>query len=225
MRIERHRLIQDINLMNKADPSPDCSFCPRLADWRAELREEHPDWHNAPVPCFGDSKTARLLIVGLAPGLRGANRTGRVFTGDAAGDLLYETLQRYGLARGHYEARADDGFQLKGCLITNAVRCVPPENKPTRSEIKACQFFLASRLESMKKLRAVVALGRIAHESVIEAIGARKADHPFKHGARHDFARFALFDSYHCSRRNLSTKILTPAKFRGVFNKTRAYLG
>ncbi len=218
--------------MNRADPAANCALCSRLADWRTALRKQHPDWHNAPVPCFGNPKTARLLIVGLAPGLKGANRTGRVFTGDGAGELLYETLLRHKFAQGHYAARKDDGLALTDCLITNAVRCVPPENKPTRAEIQTCQSFLHARIKSMKRLRAIVALGRIAHESVIEALGLRRPAYPFKHGARHklvDDAQslalpFTLFDSYHCSRRNLSTKILTPASFQRVFRNVRSFL-
>ena len=206
------------------DPAPDCALCPRLADWRVVLRKEHSDWHNAPVPCFGSPKTARLLIVGLAPGLRGANRTGRVFTGDAAGDLLYAALLKHDFARGEYQARIDDGFQLKNCVITNAVRCVPPENQPTRAEIKTCQSFLKARIHAMKSLKAIIALGHIAHGSIIEALEMRKADHPFKHGKRHNLDGVALFDSYHCSRRNLSTKILTPSSFMQIFKKVRVFL-
>jgi uracil-DNA glycosylase family 4 len=178
------------------------------------------------VPSFGqDAKHARLLIVGLAPGLRGANRTGRPFTGDYAGDLLYETLLAYGFARGHYDARADDSLALVDCMITNAVRCVPPENKPTPAEIATCRPFLTERLATLPRLAAVVVLGRIAHDSTLSALGGRKAAFPFAHGARHDVrAGLALFDSFHCSRYNTNTGKLTPEMFRTVFAAVRTHV-
>jgi uracil-DNA glycosylase family 4 len=204
-------------------PGRDCPRCPRLADFRHAWREKEPGWFNAPVPSFGPMD-ARLLIVGLAPGLQGANRTGRPFTGDYAGVLLYETLLRYGFARGEYEARPDDGLELTDCRITNAVRCVPPENKPTGVEIATCRDFLKATIAEMPKLKAIVALGRIAHESVVTALGARKSATPFKHAGNATLDRLALFSSYHCSRYNTNTGVLTPAMFRDVFANVRAHL-
>ncbi|MBL8670585.1 MAG: uracil-DNA glycosylase [Alphaproteobacteria bacterium] len=196
-----------------AAPGRDCPACPRLADFRAGSRRAEPAWHNAPVPSFG-ALDVPLLIVGLAPGLRGANRTGRPFTGDYAGDLLYATLAALGLADGTYGARADDGFALRGCRVTNAVRCVPPENKPTGDEIRACNGFLAAELAAMPRLRAVLALGSVAHGAVLAALGLTKSRFKFAHGARHAIGGGrTLVDSYHCSRYNTSTKVLTPAMF------------
>jgi uracil-DNA glycosylase family 4 len=198
-------------------PAPDCPLCPRLVAFRAANRVAFPDWHNDPVPPFGGID-ARLLIVGLAPGLRGANRTGRPFTGDFAGDLLYGTLLRFGLARGRYEARADDGLTLVGCRITNAVRCVPPENKPTAAEIATCRRFLAAELTALRGLKAILALGAVAHASVVAALGLRQAQWRFRHGALHELpGGLVLADSYHCSRYNTSTGRLTPAMFEAVF--------
>ena len=168
---------------------------------------------------------ARLLVVGLAPGVRGANRTGRPFTGDYAGDLLYATLKEFGFSRGTFDARPDDGLMLIDARITNAVHCVPPENKPTPAEINTCRdAYLAQRIPAMPKLRAIVALGRIAHESTLRALGQRLAAAPFAHGARHTVGNLALFDSYHCSRYNTNTGVLTPDMFRSVFASVRAYL-
>jgi uracil-DNA glycosylase family 4 len=210
-----------------AEAPADCRLCARLAAFRAANRGSEPSWHNGPVPSFGPEHAgrARLLIVGLAPGLRGANRTGRPFTGDFAGDLLYETLLAYGFARGRYEARRDDGLALVDCTITNAVRCVPPENKPTPAEIANCRPFLAGRLSAMPRLAAIVALGRIAHDSTLAALGVRKAAFPFAHGAKHEVrAGLALYDSFHCSRYNTNTGKLTPDMFRAVFAAVRANL-
>jgi len=219
------------------EPDPDCSFCPRLATFRDSLRAAQPEWHNAPVPAFG-ALDARLLVVGLAPGLRGANRTGRPFTGDFAGGLLYETLIEFGFAAGTYGASIDDGLRLVSCLITNAVRCVPPQNKPMPSEIKSCRPFLAATIAAMPDLCAIVALGRTAHESVVRAFGLKPAAFPFAHGAEHvlvaaETARhrfragaraISLVDSYHCSRYNTNTGVLTQEMFRAVFVKVRARL-
>ena len=206
-------------------PSRDCQLCPRLVTFREAQRAKFPDWFNAPVPSFGPEE-AELLIVGLAPGLRGANRTGRPFTGDYAGDLLYETLAEYGFAQGHYDARPDDGLTLIDARITNAVHCVPPENKPTPAEITTCRdAYLARRIPTMPNLRAIVALGRISHESTVRSLGVRLAAAPFGHGARHTIGDLALFDSYHCSRYNTNTGVLTPKMFREVFAKVRADLG
>jgi uracil-DNA glycosylase family 4 len=204
-------------------PGRDCPLCPRLAAFRNAWRKTEPDWFNAPVDSFGPPE-ARLLIVGLAPGLRGANRTGRPFTGDYAGDLLYQTLIDFGFARGHYQARPDDGLELVDCRITNAVRCVPPENKPTPAEITTCRSFLTATIADMPRLAAVVALGRIAHETFISAQGARRASHPFGHGSMHQIAALRLFDSYHCSRYNTNTGVLTPKMFSEVFARVREHL-
>ena len=201
-------------------PGRDCPRCPRLVEFRQSWRQREPGWFNAPVDSFGPGD-ARLLIVGLAPGLRGANRTGRPFTGDYAGDLLYATLTEFGFARGHYAASADDGFELIDCRITNAVRCVPPDNKPTPQEINTCRDFLKTTMAEMSKLRAVVALGRIAHESFVAASGERRAQFPFAHGRAHTLPTVALIDSYHCSRYNTNTGVLTPQMFRDVIGQAR----
>ena len=205
------------------EPERDCPLCPRLVAYRHEQRKLHPDWFNAPVPSFG-ADDPRLLIVGLAPGVQGANRTGRPFTGDFAGDLLYETLKGFGFSKGVYRADPHDGLTLKGAMISNAVRCVPPQNKPLPVEIKACNSFLRTRIETLGSLRAVVALGRIAHDGVLTALGARKSLHPFGHGAEHEVGGIRLFDSYHCSRYNTNTGVLTPEMFRKVFARVREYL-
>ena len=172
---------------------------------------------------FGDPD-AQVLIVGLAPCLQGANRTGRPFTGDYAGDLLYATLLEHGFAKGTYHARPDDGLRLLDCRISNAVRCVPPQNKPLPAEINTCRQFLIATLASMPKLRAIIALGRIAHESTLKALGLRNATAPFAHGAVHTAGLIRLYDSYHCSRYNTNTRVLTPEMFRNVFAKVRADL-
>ena len=204
-------------------PGRDCPQCPRLMAFRHDLRRCEPDWFNAPVRSFGPI-TARLLIVGLAPGRKGANRTGRPFTGDYAGDLLYDTLGRFGFARGCYGARPDDGLALVDARITNAVRCVPPENKPTPAEIKACRSFLAPTIAEMANLRAIVTLGRISHDSTIAALDQRRSAAPFGHGASHEVGKLRVFASYHCSRYNTNTGVLTPDMFRDVFAAARAYL-
>ena len=184
-----------------------------------------PTWHNAPVPNFG-TPDARLLIVGLAPGLRGANRTGRPFTGDYAGDLLYRTMLDFGFATGRYEARPDDGFRLRDAMIANGVRCVPPENKPTPEEIRTCRQFLAPTISSMPNLRVILALGRIAHDTTLGALEVRKAAFPFGHGATHAVRPgIVLADSYHCSRYNTNTGVLTEEMFRAVFAAIREKLG
>jgi len=204
-------------------PGHDCPRCPRLAAFRKTWRANEPTWFNAPVPSFGPAD-ARLLIVGLAPGLQGANRTGRPFTGDYAGVLLYETLARYGFARGSYGARPDDGLELVDCRISNAVRCVPPENKPTGAEIASCRDFLKATIAEMPELKGIVALGRIAHDSVVIALDAKKSAVPFKHGGKIMLGALALFSSYHCSRYNTNTGVLTPEMFRKVFADVRGYL-
>ena len=204
-------------------PGRDCPRCPRLVAFRTQWRAREPAWHNAPVASFGPIE-ARLLIVGLAPGLRGANRTGRPFTGDYAGDLLYATLIEYGFARGDYQARPDDGLQLLDARITNAVRCVPPENKPTPQEINTCRDYLAATIAEMPRLHAVLALGRIAHDSLVRALAAKRSAAPFSHGACASVGSLMMFSSYHCSRYNTNTGVLTPEKFRAVFAEVRACL-
>jgi uracil-DNA glycosylase family 4 len=204
-------------------PGRDCPRCPRLAAFRKTWRAKEPTWFNAPVSSFGPID-ARLLIVGLAPGLQGANRTGRPFTGDYAGVLLYDTLVKFGFARGNYGAHPDDGLEMVDCRITNAVRCVPPENKPTPEELKTCRDFLIPTVDEMKKLQAIVALGRIAHESIVRALGGKPSDVAFGHGSRHQLGPIALFCSYHCSRYNTNTRVLTPEMFRRVFAIVRRYL-
>ena len=202
----------------------DCALCPRLVIYRDQVRVRQPHWFNGAVPSFGDAD-ARLLIVGLAPGVTGANRTGRPFTGDWAGDLLYATLSKFGFSQGQYAAHPDDGLRLRDCLITNAVRCVPPQNKPLPAEIATCRPFLAARIAAMPDLRAVLCLGRIAHESLLRALDVRLADHAFAHQARHDIGALAIFDSYHCSRYNTNTRRLTPEMFEAVFADIRSCLG
>jgi len=205
------------------EPAPDCPLCPRLAAFRQDWRQREPGWFNAPVASFGP-RSARLLIVGLAPGLQGANRTGRPFTGDYAGELLYGTLLRFGFAKGTYAARLDDGLELVDARITNAVRCVPPENKPTGGEITTCRDFLKATLADMPRLTAVVALGRIAHDTTATALAAPRSQIAFGHGACHEVGRLRLFDSYHCSRYNTNTGVLTTQMFHDVFAKVRSYL-
>ena len=207
-----------------AEAPHNCELCSRLANFLAHHRTTSPDWYNAPVPSFGPA-TARLLIVGLAPGLKGANRTGRPFTGDYAGDLLYATLLEYGFAHGRFEARADDTLSLADCMITNAVRCVPPDNKPTPAEINTCRRYLTARIAALPNLSAIVALGRIAHQSTIAALGLKQRDFAFAHGAMHATPNgVLLFDSYHCSRYNTNTGVLTPDMFRSVFANVRKAL-
>ncbi|MEO1251285.1 MAG: uracil-DNA glycosylase [Pseudomonadota bacterium] len=207
------------------DPAPDCPLCPRLVEYRRDNEATYPNYLNAPAPTFGP-KTARLLIVGLAPGLHGANKTGRPFTGDYAGDLLYDTLAKHGFSKGEYAARADDGLSLVDAAITNAVRCAPPQNKPVGAEIRACRPFLIAQIDAMPRLAAILCLGRIAHDSTLKALSQRQRDAVFAHGARHSIPgrKFSLFDSYHCSRYNTNTGRLTPAMFRRVFAAIRDHL-
>ena len=206
------------------EPDRNCPLCPRLVDFRESNRTSEPTWHNAPVPSFG-SVDAELLVVGLAPGLRGANRTGRPFTGDAAGALLYPTLREFGFARGRYSGDAGDQLRLVGCRITNAVRCVPPGNRPQGPEIRACRPFLASELAALGRVRVIVALGAVAHDAVLDALGIRRKLFPFRHGAaRRLRGSLLLADSYHCSRYNVNTGRLTETMFRDVFASARAWL-
>jgi uracil-DNA glycosylase family 4 len=206
-----------------AEPGRNCSLCPRLVAFRENWRAHESEWFNAPVPSFGP-RDARLLIVGLAPGLQGANRTGRPFTGDYAGHLLYDTLSRYRFARGAYQAHPDDGLTLIDARITNAVRCVPPENKPTTEEIATCRDFLKATMAEMPKLSTILALGRIAHDSTVTTLGAKRSLAPFKHGGKVTIGHYTLFSSYHCSRYNTNTGVLTPEMFRAVFAQVRAHL-
>lgn len=204
-----------------AEPARDCPLCPRLVAYRARNAAENPDWFNGPAPSFGDPQ-ARLLVVGLAPGRTGANRTGRPFTGDYAGDLLYSTLLTYGFASGAYRADPADGLTLSGAMISNAVRCAPPQNKPTPAEIATCNSFLAARIAALAELRAIIALGRIAHDATLKALGARPGQHPFGHGGEHALpGGQVLIDSYHCSRYNTQTRRLTEAMFHAVFARAR----
>ncbi len=205
-------------------PPEDCALCPRLAEFRRANRKAFPDWHNAPVASFG-GPAARLLIVGLAPGLRGANRTGRPFTGDHAGELLYATLLRFGFARGDYRAQAQDGLRLTDCRITNAVRCVPPANRPQGVEVNACRRFLVTELDTPPRPEVVLPLGGIAHGSVLRALGHSARRYPFVHGALfRPEAGPVLAPSYHCSRYNLNTGRLTGAMFETVFARIRDWL-
>jgi uracil-DNA glycosylase len=207
------------------EPGRDCPLCPRLVSYREANRAQHPHWFNAPVPSFGPADAA-LLIAGLAPGLKGANRTGRPFTGDFAGILLYETLLHFGFASGCYGETPEDGLVLKGCRITNAVRCVPPENKPLPQEIAACRAFLIAVLAEMPNLRAVLALGAIAFDSTIRAAGLKPSKYKFGHGEVVDIGGGRkLFGCYHCSRYNTNTGRLTAAMFHRVFEDIAAHLG
>jgi uracil-DNA glycosylase len=207
------------------EPRTDCPLCPRLAAFRAANRQAYPDFHNAPVASFGPAD-AELLIVGLAPGLKGANRTGRPFTGDYAGDLLYRTLLDCGLATGSYERRPDDGLRLVNCRITNAVRCVPPENKPTPAEARTCRRFLEGEVQGLAGLKVILALGRVAHDAVVAAAGGRPSAFRFAHGAAHELPNgLRLVDSYHCSRYNTQTGVLTEAMFRAAVETAQGQIG
>lgn len=204
------------------EPHRDCPDCPRLAAVRDALRIEHPAWWNAPVPAFGDAN-AWLAIIGLAPGKHGANRTGRPFTGDAAGDLLFATLAKFGLSRGAYSGDPDDGLTLTGAVILNCVKCLPPENKPTPVEVRACSTHFMRQRSALPHVQTMIALGQIAHAATVRAAGARLSLHPFAHGAEHvlpDGTR--LIDSYHCSRYNTNTGRLTSAMFEAVFARALA---
>ena len=205
------------------NPKIDCALCPRLKEFREGNIVKFPDQFNAPVPAFGDLD-AQLLIVGLAPGLKGANFTGRPFTGDYAGDLLYPTLLKFGMAEGEFKAHADDGLKLINARITNAVRCVPPENKPTTEEINTCRPFLVDEIAAMKNLKVILSLGLISHNSVLKTLGAKVSAHKFAHGAVHELAGVTLIDSYHCSRYNTNTGRLTTAMFEDVFTQIQEKL-
>jgi uracil-DNA glycosylase family 4 len=201
----------------------DCALCGRLVAYRAANRVTHPDWYNGAVESFGDP-AARLLVVGLAPGVTGANRTGRPFTGDWAGDLLYPTLAKFGFSRGLFDARPDDGLQLIDAMITNAVRCVPPQNKPVGAEVNACRAYLAARIAALPGLTHIITLGKIAHDSTIRTLGRPATRHPFAHNAASRIGRYTVTSSYHCSRYNTNTGRLTAEMFEAVFAGVRAGL-
>ena len=210
--------------MTFTQPPRDCQLCPRLVAFREEAQRLHPDWHNNPVRYWGD-EAASLIIIGLAPGMKGANRTGRPFTGDFAGDLLYATLKKVGLATGEYEQRPSDSLTLRDTLIANAVACVPPQNKPTPEEARTCRQFLARRLGEQKP-KAYLALGRIGHDSLLVALGEKRSKFAFGHGAEHQLTAGAtLFDSYHCSRYNTNTGVLTTEMFEEVVGRAAAFIG
>ena len=207
-------------------PPSDCALCPRLHDYLQMHARTHPEWHNAPVDAMG-SLTSRILIVGLAPGLKGANATGRPFTGDSAGGYLFEMLSRFGMAHGTYGGHADDGITLNDVRITNAVRCVPPQNKPTAAETHNCRPFLVREIMAMPNIRVILALGRLAHDAVLRATGHRIAEYPFKHASHHHITSMMadkktrtlhLISSYHCSRYNTQTRRLTDDMFSSIFN-------
>lgn len=206
----------------------DCPLCPRLVAYREAVRAKEPAWFNGAVPSFGDAD-AELVIIGLAPGVTGANRTGRPFTGDWAGDLLYATLDKFGFSEGTYDQRPDDGLRLKRAMITNAVRCVPPENKPVGAEINQCRPFLKARLDALPKLKVLLCLGKISHDSTLRALGLKLAAHPFGHGTRYDISvngrPALLLSSYHCSRYNTNTGRLTAAMFEDVFAAAKETIG
>lgn len=204
-----------------------CTLCPRLVEYREENRAAEPDWHNGPVDSFGPS-SARFLVVGMAPGRTGANRTGRPFTGDGAGDLLFATLLKTGFAKGEYLQSPDDGLQMLDAMITNVVRCVPPQNRPTGAEANACRPFLNARIKALPNLKVMLALGHIAHNNVLRAFGLKMKDHKFGHNARHDLLvdgrELVLLNSYHCSRYNTNTGRLTADMFDAVFYQAKALL-
>ena len=203
------------------EPPYDCDLCPRLNSFLKELRTTYPDYHNGPVPSFGDPDP-KLLIVGLAPGMHGANRTARPFTGDWAGDLLYSTLDKFGFSEGSYGGEADDGLTLKSALITNAVRCLPPQNKPVGAECAACRPFLTEQIRSLRNLRAIMTLGKISHDNTVRALGLKLKDYPFGHHKIYEVERgIKLISSYHCSRYNTNTKRLTEEMFHGVFKSLK----
>ncbi len=202
------------------DPRHDCPACSRLVEFRNKYKISNPDWHNGPVDTWVDEKgddNVKLLVIGMAPGLKGANRTGRPFTGDYAGDLLYQTLVKFGFARGNYGASREDGLALTGCAITNAVRCVPPQNKPIGEEVNNCRPYLVETLARFKNVKALLTLGKIAHDTTARTLGVRVASVPFGHNRRHEMGEHVVFSSYHCSRYNTNTGRLTEEMFEDVF--------
>ncbi len=212
-----------MSVSDAAEPPRDCPLCPRLVAYRRDNQAAHPDWWNGPARSFGD-ENARLLIVGLAPGRVGANRTGRPFTGDHAGILLYETLLKTGFAHGRYEARPDDGLELVDCMISNAVRCAPPGNKPTPAEEATCRRFLAARIAALPRLKVIVTLGDVARRNLLKALNMKANAAAGGHGSEADIGAYALINSYHCSRLNTNTGRLTPAMFEAVFAAARRRL-
>jgi len=219
-----------LQLGSQGEPDRECPLCPRLVEFREHHRVANPSFHNAPVPTWlagqdgQERESVRLLIIGLAPGLKGANQTGRPFTGDWAGDLLYQTLVKFQFAKGTYGATPLDGLELTQCGITNAVRCVPPQNRPVGQEINTCRPFLETLLKTLPNLKALVTLGKISHDSTLRTLQARVAAHPFTHAGQHDVAGFKIFSSYHCSRYNTNTGRLTTGMFEDVFGAVRTYL-
>ncbi len=210
--------------MSFTEPPRDCDRCPRLREFLLSLRDEFPHYHNAPVPSFGDP-APELLIIGLAPGMHGANQTGRPFTGDWAGDLLYDAIARHGFSKGEYGASADDGLELTGAMITNAVRCLPPQNKPIGAECNNCRLFLTDQINGLPSLRALLCLGKISHDNTVRALGLRLKDYPFGHGVKYKVGdELTFFSSYHCSRYNTNTKRLTEEMFMQVFADIRNHL-
>ena len=203
-----------------AEAPKDCDLCPRLRQFILDQREKEPDWFNGAVPSFGDEQ-AKLLVIGLAPGMTGANRTGRPFTGDWAGDLLYATLGKFGFTRGTYDRRPDDGLTLEGAMITNAVRCVPPQNKPVGAEINQCRPFLQARIEGLSQVKVLLCLGKISHDSTVRALGLRLKDHPFGHRSEYQVGDLTLLSSYHCSRYNTNTRRLTEEMFESIFARAK----
>lgn len=206
-----------------AEAPKDCALCPRLRQFILDQREVHPDWFNGAVPSFGDEQ-AELLVIGLAPGLTGANRTGRPFTGDWAGDLLYATLDKFGLSYGTYDKRPDDGLEMQRAMITNAVRCVPPQNKPIGAEINQCRDFLKARIEALNSVKVLLCLGKISHDSTIRTLGAKLKDHPFGHASEYQIGPYIVLSSYHCSRYNTNTRRLTAEMFEQVFARAKALI-
>ena len=210
--------------MNKLiEPNKNCSKCRRLYNFRKKNQSNNPDWFNAPVPTFGELSSS-LLIVGLAPGLQGANKTGRPFTGDYAGDLLYKTINKFNFSKGKYAGTIDDSLKLKDCTITNAVRCVPPQNKPISEEINNCNNFLKKTIEIHKNLKVIIALGLIAHKSIISALSLKQKLYKFKHGNKHKIDNLILIDSYHCSRYNTNTGRLNQEMFEKIFFEAKKEL-
>lgn len=205
------------------EPPRNCPICPRLVEYRAVNRAEHPDWFNGPAPSFGDPQ-GRLLVLGLAPGRQGANRTGRPFTGDYAGVLLYETLIKFGFASGRFEARPDDSLKLTDCMVSNAVRCAPPGNKPLPMEEANCRPFLHARLDALPNLRAIVTLGDVSRRNLLKALGAKANAAAAGHGVETDVGPYRIFGSYHCSRLNTNTGRLTTSMFEDVFRSVRRFL-
>ena len=217
-----------VDLATAIEPERECDFCGRLVAFRHTHRELNPTFHNAPVPTWypeaskGGKEAVKLMVVGMAPGLKGANRTGRPFTGDWAGDLLYSTLCEFGFAEGRYAADPEDTLKLRDCAITNVVRCVPPQNKPVGQEVNACRPFLINTLNGLPNLRLLISLGKISHDSTARALGVRVASVPFGHNAQFEMDRYTVLSSYHCSRYNTNTGRLTEAMFHDVFSHARA---